>query len=247
MTKLKDHNGVIDKKWELLAASDHVVASHRDGSLWESIERMCAHFLNEAEEKNSAIEGDGTTTLALLAQDVLRKRYKELNHAEMVGDGSTSLIMLAQRMAEEKDKEQSCHDAAVTASTVVMTQYQVLPVKESTGVASGIDPSAIKRGIENGIIAAVQEIKNLSTPDEATRQIEQLATVLVSEENNSWTISTAQEGMSPACKATLLNSISALDCIEADGDDAIGIEIVRQTLLKPLKRNLRKLEGATVH
>ena len=213
MTSHKSQNAVLDKKWELPTINGEVDTSAGDHDLWGPIERICVRFAKEVATDSNDIAGDGATTLTLLAQAMLRKRDDELSSDDIIGDGSTSLTSLVQTIAGEADRV----------------------------VATREDPVAIKRGIEMGIITAVEEIRKLSAPDEARRQIAQIVAVLASEKGIKWTDSNVQGGIIPSCKAALLNSIPALDNIENDSGEANGVDIVRQALLEPLKCSLRSL------
>ena len=57
-----------------------------------------------------------------------------------------------------------------------------------------------------------------------------------------------EEGIVPGGGTTLVNIISALDKVQAEGDEAVGVNIVRKALAEPLKQIARNagLEGSVV-
>src|SRR5690606_25537866 len=57
-----------------------------------------------------------------------------------------------------------------------------------------------------------------------------------------------EEGIVPGGGTTLVNIIPALDKVQAEGDEAVGVNIVRKALAEPLKQIARNagLEGSVV-
>jgi len=69
--------------------------------------------------------------------------------SDMAGDGTTTATVLAQAIYSEGQKL----------------------------VAAGVNPMALKRGIEKGVIAVVEELKKLSKPTKDKKEIEQVGTI----------------------------------------------------------------------
>ena len=69
--------------------------------------------------------------------------------SDMAGDGTTTATVLAQAIYSEGQKL----------------------------VAAGVNPMALKRGIEKGVMAVVEELKKLSKPTKDKKEIEQVGTI----------------------------------------------------------------------
>ncbi len=83
-----------------------------------------------------------------------------------------------------KEVASRANDEAGDGTTTATVLAQAIVTEGLKSVAAGMNPMDLKRGIDKAIIAAVEEIKKLSTPCADTKSIAQVGTISANSDNS---------------------------------------------------------------
>jgi chaperonin GroEL (HSP60 family) len=141
-----------------------------------------------------------------------------------------------------KEVASKTSDVAGDGTTTATLLAQALYREGSQNVTAGANPMAVKRGIERAVAAVTEELEKLSKPVKG-KMIAQVGTISANtDETIGGIIAQAMEKVGKDGVITveeaksIETSLEIVEGVKAEGDEAVGVNIIRRALEEPLRQ-----------